>query len=92
LDGLDMICFGPNDMSVALTGRLDIWAAEVLEATILVLNKCREHSVIACIFANDVDYARPLVAAGWDIVAVGTEADWLSKAAAEVKMQACAKV
>ena len=26
LDGVDMVCFGPNDLSVALTGRLDIWA------------------------------------------------------------------
>ena len=26
LDGVDMVCFGPNDLSVAVTGRLDIWA------------------------------------------------------------------
>ena len=26
------------------------------------------------IFANDVDYAKPLVAAGWNVVAVGTDA------------------
>ena len=32
LDGVDMVCFGPNDLSVALTGRLDIWAPEVKEA------------------------------------------------------------
>ena len=32
LDGVDMVCFGPNDLSVALTGRLDIHAAEVKEA------------------------------------------------------------
>ena len=35
LPGVDMVCFGPNDLSVALTGRLDIWAPEVREAIIL---------------------------------------------------------
>ncbi len=32
LDGVDMVCFGPNDLSVALTGRLDIHAPEVKDA------------------------------------------------------------
>ncbi len=85
LDGVDMVCLGPNDLSVALTGRLDIWAPEVKEAMTLVLSKCREMSVMALIFANDSDYAKPRVAEGWDVVAVGTDAGWFSKAAAEIK-------
>jgi len=48
-------------------------------------------SVMALIFANDVDYAKPLVAEGWDVVAVGTEIGWFSKAAAEARIAACAK-
>ena len=32
LDGVDMVCVGPNDLSVALTGRLDIHAKEVEDA------------------------------------------------------------
>ena len=88
LDGVDMVCFGPNDLSVALTGRLDIHAAEVKEAMTLVLRKCREMSVMGLIFANDVDYAKPLVAAGWNVVAVGTDAGWFSKAAADMKREA----
>jgi 4-hydroxy-2-oxoheptanedioate aldolase len=60
LDGVDMVCFGPNDLSVALTGKLNIWAPEVSEAMTLVRSKCREMSVIAFIFANDADYAKPL--------------------------------
>ena len=88
LDGVDMVCFGPNDLSVALTGRLDIHAAEVKEAMTLVLRKCREMSVMGLIFANDVDYAKPLVAEGWNVVAVGTDADWFSKAAADMKREA----
>jgi 4-hydroxy-2-oxoheptanedioate aldolase len=81
LDGVDMVCLGPNDLSVALTGRLDIWAKEVKEAMTLVLSKCREMSVMALIFANDVDFAKPRVEEGWDIVAVGTDVGWFGKAA-----------
>ena len=79
LDGVDMVCFGPNDLSVALTGRLDISAPEVKEAMTLVLSKCREMSVIALIFANDVAFAKPLVADRWDVVAVGTDAGWFAQ-------------
>jgi 4-hydroxy-2-oxoheptanedioate aldolase len=82
LDGVDMVCFGPNDLSVALTGRLDIWAKEVQEAMTLVLRKARETSVMTLIFANDVAFAKPRVAEGWDVVAVGTDAGWFSGAAA----------
>jgi 4-hydroxy-2-oxoheptanedioate aldolase len=85
LDGVDMVCFGPNDLSVALTGRLDIWAKEVQEAMSLVLRKAREKSVMTLIFANDVDFARARIAEGWDIVAVGTDAGWFSAAAAATK-------
>jgi 4-hydroxy-2-oxoheptanedioate aldolase len=88
LDGVDMVCFGPNDLSVALTGRLDIRAPEVMEAMTLVLSKCREMSVIALVFANDVDYAKPLVADRWDVIAVGTDASWFAKAAVAVKQAA----
>jgi 4-hydroxy-2-oxoheptanedioate aldolase len=45
-------------------------------------------SVISLIFANDSDYAKPRVAEGWDVVAVGTDACWFSKAAAEIKAAA----
>lgn len=91
LPGVDMVCLGPNDLSVALTGRLDIHASEVKEAMTFVLSKCREMSVIALIFANDVTYARPLVAAGWNVVAVGTDVGWFAKAAADMKREATAK-
>jgi 4-hydroxy-2-oxoheptanedioate aldolase len=91
LDGVDMVCLGPNDLSVALTGRLDIWAKEVKEAMTIVLSKCREMSVMALIFANDVDFAKPRVEEGWDIVAVGTDAGWFGKAAAATRREAGGK-
>lgn len=81
IEGVDMVCFGPNDLSAALTGRFDIEASEVGEAMTLVLRKCRERSVMAFVFANNVDYARPLIKAGWNVVAIGTDASWFSAAA-----------
>ncbi len=85
LEGLDMVCFGPNDLSVALTGRLDIWASEVQEAMREVLRKAREKGVMTLIFCNDVDFAKPRIEEGWDVVAVGTDTGWLSSGAAATK-------
>jgi 4-hydroxy-2-oxoheptanedioate aldolase len=91
LRGVDMVCFGPNDLSMVLTGRLDIRAPEVKEAITLVLRKCRERKVIALVYANDVAFAQPLVAAGWNVVAVATDAIWFAEAAAAVRKQVSAK-
>jgi 4-hydroxy-2-oxoheptanedioate aldolase len=82
LKGVDMVCFGPNDLSVALTGKLDIWAKEVQEAMAEVLAKSREHGVMTLIFCNDADFAKPRLKEGWDAVAIGTDAGWLAAGAA----------
>ena len=87
IDGVDMVCFGPNDLSAALTGRFNIHSAEVTEAMALVLRKCREKSVMAFVFANDALYAKPLIGAGWDVVAIGTDASWFSAAATRALAQ-----
>jgi len=55
-----------------------------MEAMTLVLRKCRERSVKAFIFANDSEYAEPLLGAGWDMIAIGTDAGWFSRGLAEV--------
>jgi 4-hydroxy-2-oxoheptanedioate aldolase len=81
IEGVDMVCFGPNDLSAALTGHFNNAAPEVLEAMTLVLRKCREKSVMAFVFANDAEYARPLIKAGWDLIAIGTDANWFLAAA-----------
>ena len=88
IEGLDMICLGPNDLSVALTGRLDIFASEVKDAMTLVLRKCRERSVMTLIFCNDLDFARPRLEEGWTVAAIGTDAGWFSKAAADMRSAA----
>lgn len=81
--GLDMICAGPNDLALTLSGgaHTDIRAPEVIEALDLLLAKCKENSVMSAIFANDADYAKSMIAKGWQVVAIGSEARWLSEAA-----------
>jgi 4-hydroxy-2-oxoheptanedioate aldolase len=87
IQGIDMICFGPNDLSAALTGRFDIHASEVAEAITLVLRKCRERSVMTFVFANDMEFAKPLIRTGWDVVAIGTDMSWFSAAATDTIAQ-----
>lgn len=82
VEGLEMILVGPNDLAAALTGARDIHAKEVTDAIAHVFAKCRAHNVIAAAFANDVDYARPLAEAGWDVLSVGTDAGLLAEAGA----------
>lgn len=81
--GLDMICAGPNDLALTLSGgaHTNIRAAEVIEALDLLLAKCRENGVMTAIFANDADYAKSMIAKGWQVIAIGSEARWLSEAA-----------
>lgn len=85
--GLDMICAGPNDLAISLSNgqHTNIHAVEVTEALDLLLAKCREHGVIAGIFANDDAFARAAVQKGWQVVAVSTDARWLSNGAFRAK-------
>ena len=80
---LDMICAGPNDLALTLSdgGHNDIRSPEVIEALDLLLAKCKENSVMSAIFANDADYAKSMMAKGWQVITIGTEARWLSEGA-----------
>ncbi len=88
LDGVDMVCFAQSALSLALTGRRDGRAPEVKTAMTQILNKCREMSVIALVFANDINDAKPLVADRCDVVAAGTDAGWFAQAAAQARAAA----
>jgi 4-hydroxy-2-oxoheptanedioate aldolase len=85
--GLDMICAGPNDLAITLSAgkQADVRAPEVIAALDHLLAKCKEHGVIAMIFANDTDYARPLIAAGWQIIAIANDTRWIGAAAGAAK-------
>jgi 4-hydroxy-2-oxoheptanedioate aldolase len=84
VDGLDMVLVGPNDLSMALTGTRDIRSAEVVEACDLILNKAREHFVFTAIYANDIEFAKPLYEAGWDLITIGNDMGLLTDAAAGI--------
>lgn len=85
--GLDMIVAGPNDMAITLSGgkSADIRAPQVTDAVDHLLEKCKEHRVIASIFANDADYAKPLIAKGWQIIAIANDVRWLAASAASAR-------
>jgi 4-hydroxy-2-oxoheptanedioate aldolase len=85
--GLDMICAGPNDLAITLSGgqHADIRAAEVVAALDHLLAKCKQHGIAAMIFANDADYAKPLIAKGWQMVAIANDVRWIAAAALEAK-------
>ena len=85
--GLDMICAGPNDMALTLSGgaHRNIDAPEVHEALGLLVARCREKGVIAAIYANNEPFARAMIAKGWQVVAMGTEFMALGAAAAHAR-------
>jgi hypothetical protein len=58
-----------------------------MDAMAMVLRKCREHSVMAFVFANHAEYAKPLMQAGWGMIAIGTDAGWFSLAAEKTLSQ-----
>ncbi len=84
LPGIDMVLVGPNDLAISMIGRPDIRATAVTEALDRIHECCRAQKVIAGIFANDIDYARPLIAKGWDVIAVGADIGWLARSAHEI--------
>jgi 4-hydroxy-2-oxoheptanedioate aldolase len=88
--GFDMVYLGPNDLAISMSnGReRNLRAPEVLEAIELVRRKCVERGVLTSIFANDTAYARDLIERGWQIVSVGTDANWLAGAARQVLQEA----
>ncbi len=84
---LDMVLAGPNDLAIALTGAPDIRAPAVANALDLILNKAKEADVMSAVFANDLEFARPLSQAGWTMLTVGTDGGLLTAAAAGVLKQ-----
>lgn len=84
--GIDMVYVGPNDLTISLSNGTsrDINGKRTLAAIEKVRVACKRHDVIAGIYANDADYARPLIAAGWQVVAVGSDARWLATGARAV--------
>jgi 4-hydroxy-2-oxoheptanedioate aldolase len=81
--GLDLVYVGPNDLAISMSnGReRNLRAPEVLEAIDLVRRKAEARGIITAIFANEADYAKMLIEAGWQAISIGTDGGWLSSAA-----------
>lgn len=90
VDGLDMICVGPNDLSISMSNGAvrDVRHEGVLTALPEIVSACKAAGVWSWVFANDADYARDRVAEGWDIVTVGTDTGWLTSGGAAMKTAA----
>jgi len=86
VEGLDMICLGPNDLALSLSnGRhRDIRAKEVRDAIAHVHARARAAGVITFIFANDAEYGREMAGMGWQSLAIGTDANWLAAMAQQM--------
>lgn len=85
--GFDMICVGPNDLALTLSGgaHANIRAPETMAAIDLILAKCKQHGVIAGIFANDADYGKCLIDKGWQVLALANDARWLTRGAIDAR-------
>lgn len=83
VEGLDMICLGPNDLALSLSNgkHRDIRASEVREAIAHVHARATAAGVATFIFANDPAFGQEMAALGWEMLAVSTDASWLSDVA-----------
>lgn len=68
--GLDGILVGPADLSIALTGRLDPFGAEVRAAMRDIARRVRAAGRLPCAFAGTPARARELIAEGYGMVSV----------------------
>ena len=86
VQGLDMICLGPNDLALSLSNgkHRDIRAREVLEAIQHVHARATTRKIITCIVAKDAEYGHMMTEMGWQVLSVGTDAAWLGTVAAQM--------
>ncbi|MGI9388021.1 MAG: HpcH/HpaI aldolase family protein [Methyloligellaceae bacterium] len=85
-EGIDMVCIGPNDLCLSLTdgSARDVRHPAVAEALDVILSKCRQHQVIAGIYANDSDFANTLIDKGWDVISIGNDMGYVGVAFTEI--------
>lgn len=85
-NGVDMVCIGPNDLCLSLTDGAvrDVRHPAVTDALDAILAKCRAYKVIAGIYANDVNFATPLIDKGWDVISIGNDMGYVGAALTEI--------
>ena len=86
VDGLDAVYIGPSDLSLALgcTPKLDQDEKPVVEAIDHILARARKHGIVAGIHNATPDYARRMIAKGFQFVTVGSDARLMAAGAQQV--------
>ena len=86
VEGLDMILVGPNDLAISLNDgkSRDITTQNMYDILESVMQISKKTDKMTGIFANNADYAKTLVAMGWDMIAISTDASLL-----EAKYREC---
>ena len=83
VQGLDMICVGPNDLAISLSGgqSRDIRSPEVLKTIERIRKSAADRGIITAIFANDREFADRMATMGWQVISIGTDKGWLASMA-----------
>lgn len=91
--GIDGVFVGPADMSLTLLDgeRVDMENAEANEAYRLVAEKTTEAGKIAGIYSPDADYAKRFEAYGYRLIAVGSDAGFMTKGMTDSLEALCGK-
>jgi 4-hydroxy-2-oxoheptanedioate aldolase len=84
--GVDAVYVGPSDLSLALgcRPRLDQTDPPVVEAQKKIVEACKRHGVVAGIHNNTPEYARKMIAQGYQFVTIASDSRLMAAKAAEV--------
>ncbi len=82
-EGFDMVCIGPNDLAISMSRGQDrdIKSPKVLAAIEHVRARAAAHGVMTFIYANDQDFAKRMIATGWQVLTINNDTVWLTEAA-----------
>ncbi|WP_371808647.1 HpcH/HpaI aldolase/citrate lyase family protein [Acidiphilium sp. C61] len=81
---LDAVYIGPNDLALSLgeAPRFDPENSPVYDAILHILARAKHHGKRAAVHTGSPAYARKMVAAGFDLVTVGSDAAFIAQGAA----------
>jgi 4-hydroxy-2-oxoheptanedioate aldolase len=79
--GIDGVFVGPSDLSLTLSDGVlvDSLSPTIHDAVALIAARAKAHGKFAAMFASNSDHARAIVAEGYSLVAIGTDAMYLTK-------------
>jgi 4-hydroxy-2-oxoheptanedioate aldolase len=86
VDGIDGAFVGPTDLSLSLAGgaNVDATRADVDEQLTFVAGRCKAHNKAVSAFAIPNSKARDLIARGFNLIAIGTDAIQLRQSTKEL--------